>query len=155
MMLNSFIAQVSCSVRKPSSSKDFWPWARREILGCRVAQHSTVCNLRIVCAMLVGGEEVEREGKSMDKSEEKQDVQEAPAEWISVISGNHEVTREAKGQHPDANFKFLKPSGRRGVVGLGQQIWGWVVTSKQHGHLKNPWTLFLPCCLERLYFLPL
>lgn len=26
--------------------------------------------------------------------------------------------------------------------------------SKQHNHLKNPWTLFLPCCLKHPYFSP-
>jgi len=74
MLFLIFIAQVMCSVRKSSSIKD-------SDLGQQgKSWHSMVCNLRIACTMLDGGEEVEREGKRMGKSEETQDVQEAAAE---------------------------------------------------------------------------
>lgn len=85
MLLHSFIAQVRWLVRKSSSSKGFWPWAGREIPGCRVIWHSMVCSIQIACAMLDGSEEVEREGKRMGKSEETQDVKEALEAWISTV----------------------------------------------------------------------
>lgn len=147
MLLPIFIAQARCSVRKPSSSKDFWPWARREIL----AQHGLQPqNSTCSAGWGWGGGKRRKENGEVWRNT-------GCARHTSIMNQcDFPVTMKLQGG-ARGNTHTQTPNSWNLQAGdwwwdLGHRFGAELFTSKQRGHLKNPWALFLPCCLKHPYF---